>query len=132
MASDSDRIGRYLEDELEECRVEDVETRLSELDMLQSTSRSDRVESDLAVLSTLGNETRYRLARVLADADGELCVCELTAVVDVSESAISHALSDLRDAGLVTRRKDGRWRKYEATPVAEAVIAALAEVDVDE
>jgi DNA-binding transcriptional ArsR family regulator len=132
MAADSDRIGRYLEDELEECRVEDVETRLSELDVLQSTSRSDRVESDIAVLSTLGNETRYRLARVLADADGELCVCELTAVVDVSESAISHALSDLRDAGLVTRRKDGRWRKYEATPVAEAVIAALAEVDVDE
>lgn len=132
MASESERIHRYLEDELEECRVEDVETRLSELDMLQSTARSDRVESDLAVLSTLGNETRYRLARVLADAEGELCVCELNAVVDVSESAISHALSDLREAGLVTRRKDGRWRKYEATPVASAVIDALERVHHDE
>lgn len=131
MASESDRIHRYLEDELGECRVEDVETRLSELDMLQSTARSDRVESDLEILSTLGNETRYRLARVLADAEDELCVCELNAVVDVSESAISHALSDLREAGLVTRRKDGRWRMYRATPAAGAVIAALDEVTRD-
>lgn len=132
MDAESDRMHRYLEDELEECRVEDVKSRLAELDMLQSTARSDRVESDLAVLSTLGNETRYRLARVLADAEGELCVCELNAVVDVSESAISHALSDLREAGLVTRRKDGRWRKYEATPVASAVMDALAVVHQDE
>lgn len=132
MTPEPERIHRYLEDELEECRVEDVETRLAELDMLQSTARSERVESDLAVLSTLGDETRYRLARVLADADGELCVCELNAVVDVSESAISHALSDLREAGLVTRRKNGRWRNYEATPVASAVIDALDEVHHDE
>ncbi|AKH97198.1 ArsR/SmtB family transcription factor [Halanaeroarchaeum sulfurireducens] len=128
----SERVERHLEDELDECRMEDVETRLSELDMLQSTARSDRVESDLAVLSPLGNETRYRLARVLVEADDELCVCELNAVVDVSESAISHALSDLRDAGLVTRRKDGRWRMYEATPVAFAIIDALDEVHDDE
>jgi DNA-binding transcriptional ArsR family regulator len=43
----------------------------------------------------------------------------------VSDSAISHALSDLRDAGLVTRRKDGTWRYYEATDRAEALLAAL-------
>ncbi|MFB6109545.1 MAG: ArsR/SmtB family transcription factor [Halodesulfurarchaeum sp.] len=125
MVADSDRIQRHLEDELGECRIEDVETRLSELAALQSTAQGDRIESHIAVLSTLGNETRYRLARVLVDADGELCVCELDAVVDVSESAISHALSDLREAGLVTRHKDGRWRKYEATPVATAIIDAL-------
>ena len=132
METESDRVRRYLEDDLDECRVEDVETRLSELDMLESATRSDRVESDLAVLSTLGNETRYRLVRVLSDADGELCVCELNAVVDVSESAISHALADLRAAGLVTRRKDGRWRKYEATPVATAIMDALEAVHDDE
>ncbi|MFB6132559.1 MAG: ArsR/SmtB family transcription factor [Halanaeroarchaeum sp.] len=132
MATESERIHRYHEDELGECRVADVVTRLSELDMLQNSARSDRVESDLAVLSTLGNETRYRLARVLSDADGELCVCELNAVVDVTESAISHALSDLHEAGLVTRRKDGRWRKYEATPVADAIIDSLDEVHADE
>lgn len=124
METDPDRIHQHLE----ECRIEDVETRLRELDMLQRTARSDRVEDDLAVLATLGSKTRYRLARVLVDANSELCVCELNAIVDVSKSAISHALSDLRQAGLVTRRKDGRWRRYEATPVAAAVIDALDEV----
>lgn len=132
MGTESERIQRYLEDDLERCRVADVETRLTELEMLESTMGSDRVGSDIAVLSTLGNETRYRLARVLADADGELCVCELNAVVDASESAVSHALSDLREAGLVTRRKDGRWRKYRATETATAVVSALDEVHADE
>jgi len=43
----------------------------------------------------------------------------------VSDSAISHALSQLTDAGLVTRRKEGKWRMYRATPRANAVLVAL-------
>ncbi|APE95115.1 ArsR family transcriptional regulator [Halodesulfurarchaeum formicicum] len=38
MATDSGRSQRHLEDELGECRVEDVEIRLAELDMLQSSA----------------------------------------------------------------------------------------------
>jgi DNA-binding transcriptional ArsR family regulator len=56
-----------------------------------------------------------------------MCVCEINPIVDVSDSAISHALSDLREAGLVTRRKDGTWRYYEATERAKALLAALDE-----
>ena len=129
MGTESERVRRYLEEDLETCRPEDVETRLSELDTLVSTVRGEGIAADLAALSTLGNETRYRLASALVDADGELCVCELNAVVEVSESAISHALADLREAGLVTRRKDGRWRMYRATETATAIITALEEVD---
>lgn len=125
MGTESDRIQRYLEDDLERCRVEDVETRLTELELLEAATGSGRVESDLAILSTLGNETRYRLVRVLAAADGELCVCELRGLVDASESTISHALSDLADAGLVRRRKDGRWRKYRATNAAVAIVSMM-------
>jgi Predicted transcriptional regulators len=54
-----------------------------------------------------------------------LCVCELSPLLDVSDSAISHALSKLTDAGLVTRRKEGKWRMYRATPRANAVLVAL-------
>jgi DNA-binding transcriptional ArsR family regulator len=46
-------------------------------------------------------------------------------VVDVSDSAVSHALADLLDADLVTRRKHGTWRYYEATERARALLAAL-------
>ncbi|WP_394296231.1 ArsR/SmtB family transcription factor [Halorubrum lacusprofundi] len=81
---------------------------------------------DVELLSALGNETRYKIVRMLHAADGdELCVCELSPLLDVSDSAISHALSKLTDAGLVTRRKEGKWRMYRATPRANAVLVAL-------
>jgi len=38
---------------------------------------------------------------------------------------VSHALGDLTEAGLLDRRKDGRWRYYETTARAEAVLDAL-------
>ncbi|MEF8773881.1 MAG: metalloregulator ArsR/SmtB family transcription factor [Halobacteriales archaeon] len=130
METDAGRIRRYLEDD--RCRVEDPETRIAELAEIRSTVADDRVAEDVAVFSTLGNETRYRLVRALVAAGEKLCVCELNGVVDASESAVSHALSDLRDAGLVTRHKDGRWRKYRATPVATALLSALGGVGKDE
>jgi DNA-binding transcriptional ArsR family regulator len=43
----------------------------------------------------------------------------------VSESAVSHALGDLTTAGLVDRRKDGRWRYYAVTERATALLSAL-------
>ncbi|PSP51038.1 transcriptional regulator [Halobacteriales archaeon QH_3_68_24] len=83
------------------------------------------LEDRLAALGTLSDDTRYRLARVLSAADGELCVCELSPLVAVSDSAVSHALSDLTEAGLVTRRKDGQWRYYDTTDRADALLEAL-------
>lgn len=106
-------------DELGDCCDEDVEQRLDELQSLADTAF--RNDTSRAVFAVLGNETRYRLARALAVADEELCVCELEPLVDVSESAISHALSDLVDAELVTRRKDGNWRYYNTTELAETL-----------
>lgn len=43
----------------------------------------------------------------------------------MSDSAVSHALSDLASAELVTRRKEGTWRYYRSTPRAEQLIEAL-------
>ncbi|QSX00312.1 ArsR/SmtB family transcription factor [Haloterrigena alkaliphila] len=125
MAQATDRLQRYLEDELGECRDEDLECRLGELDALEETIGTTRVETELDVLSALANETRYTLVRVLVAAGAELCVCELNAVVDVSESGLSHALSALVDAGLVDGRKDGRWKKYRATNRAVALVTVL-------
>ena len=132
MSTATQRLQRYLEDELEDCRPEDVDQRLDELDTLEAVLSTERIESDLDVLAALANETRYKLVRLLVAADGELCVCELNAMVDASESAISHALSDLTDASLVTRRKDGRWRKYRASNVAVSLLTLLDGVISDE
>ncbi|MCG1004255.1 MULTISPECIES: metalloregulator ArsR/SmtB family transcription factor [Halobacterium] len=121
MAQAPDRLRRLLADELGECCDGDVERRLEELHGLADDAFDDRTQSVFAVL---GNDTRYRLARVLAASDGERCVCELEPLVDVSDSAVSHALADLVDAGLATRRKDGNWRYYDATALADDLFVA--------
>lgn len=133
MAQATDRLQRYLDDELGECRSEDVERRLEELTTLEAGLGMERAEAELDVLSALSNETRYTLVRVLVAAEEELCVCELNAVVDVTESGLSHALSSLVEAGLVEGRKDGRWKKYRATNRAVALVTVLeGSVSVDE
>lgn len=117
MAQPTGRIRRLLTDELGDCRDEDVADRLDELHSLAETAYRD--DAARPPFSALGDGTRYRLARALSIANGELCVCELEHLVDVSESAISHALSDLVDAELVTRRKEGNWRYYRTTDLAD-------------
>jgi len=89
------------------------------------TAHGQVCSTELDVLSALASETQYTLVRVLVAAGEELCVCELNAVVDVSESGLSHALSELVDAGLVDGRKDGRWKKYRATNRAVALVTVL-------
>ena len=125
MAQATDRLQRYLDDELEACRSEDIERRLDELSTLEAGLGTAQATAELEVLSALSNETRYTLVRVLVAAEEELCVCELNAVVDVTESGLSHALSALVDAGLVDGRKDGRWKKYRATNRAVALVTVL-------
>jgi len=99
--------------------------RLATLDDLEERARDERAAEDLPVLDALADATRYRLVRLLAAADGELCTCEFAPLMAVSESAVSHALSTLVDAGLVARRKDGRWRYYRVTERASALLSAL-------
>ncbi|UIO99229.1 metalloregulator ArsR/SmtB family transcription factor [Halobaculum sp. CBA1158] len=123
----TDRLERLITDEVGECRASDVDDRLDDLRALEArASVADGDESaDLDALSALRSDTRYRLARLLAAADGDLCVCELEPLMDVSSSAVSHALSTLADAGLLSRRKEGKWRYYDATERADAVLEAL-------
>ncbi|RLM53904.1 ArsR family transcriptional regulator [Halobellus sp. Atlit-31R] len=132
MAQATDRLRRYLADELGECRTEDVDQRLDELGTLEAALGASRVDAELGIVSALANETRYTLVRTLVAAEEELCVCELNAVTDVTESGLSHALSKLVDAGLVSARQDGRWKKYGATNRAVALVTVLEGLVDDE
>ncbi|SFC62885.1 transcriptional regulator, ArsR family [Halobiforma haloterrestris] len=125
MTDATGRLERYLADELGECRDDDLEKRLDELESLDDAVERSTLDHDVTVLSALANGTRYRIVRLLVEADSELCVCELSPLLDVSQSAISHALSQLHDAGLVSREKDGKWRKYGPTQRAIALVTAL-------
>jgi len=123
--SASERLQRYLSDERGSCTNDALQERLKELEELDAAVGGPDLESDVDLLSALSNETRYKIVRILHTADEELCVCEFAPLLDVSDSAISHALSQLTEAGLLTRRKDGKWRKYKATSRATAILIAL-------
>jgi ArsR family transcriptional regulator len=83
------------------------------------------VAADVEVLATLGNDTRYEALRLVAEADDGVCVCELEPALGVSQGAVSQALSRLFSAGLVERRKEGRWRYYSTTPRADRLIRVV-------
>jgi DNA-binding transcriptional ArsR family regulator len=62
------------------------------------------------VLHALADENRLRALAALRR--GELCVCQLIALLDLAPSTVSKHLSILRSARLVDGRKDGRWMYY--------------------
>jgi len=87
-------------------------------------SRSVETETDL--FAALANETRYRILLLVWQAEGSLCGCELEPRLDVKQSSISQSLSKLRKAGLLSRTKEGRWRYYDTTELAEDLLTLLA------
>jgi ArsR family transcriptional regulator len=62
--------------------------------------------------------------------DGEQCVCDLQEALDAAQSRLSFHLKVLKEAGLVTDRKEGRWSYYTLVPDAFAeahdLVRALA------
>jgi ArsR family transcriptional regulator len=61
-------------------------------------------------LKALSDEKRLRILEQLAG--GERCVCDLTDALDAGQSLLSFHLKTLRDAGLVSDRRAGRWVHY--------------------
>ena len=73
-----------------------------------SPAESDRLAEWFRVMS---DPTRTRILYALLEA-GELCVCDLAAVVEATETSTSHALRWLRTAGIVRARRSGRMMYY--------------------
>lgn len=66
----------------------------------------------------LSDETRLGILEMLGD--GERCVCDLQAELGAAQSRLSFHLKVLKEAGLLTDRKDGRWSYYAIAPEALA------------
>ncbi len=74
----------------------------------------------IAVTKALADEHRVRILAALQA--GELCVCQLIALLDLAPSTVSKHLTILKHAKLIEARKDGRWVHYRlADPQAPHV-----------
>ncbi len=76
-----------------------------------------------AVFKVLADPARLRLLSMVAASDtGEACACDLVEPVGRSQPTVSHHLSVLVDAGLLTREKRGKWAWYRVVPERLAVV----------
>lgn len=62
------------------------------------------------IFKALSEETRLRIFVLLNQ--GEMCVCELMAILQLPQSTVSRHLSYLKNAGLVDDRRQGMWMFY--------------------
>ncbi|MCT1958282.1 MULTISPECIES: ArsR/SmtB family transcription factor [Kocuria] len=81
---------------------------------LHIDNASDGVERSAAVFKALADPVRLRLYLAIRKAlPGSICVCDLPDF-DLSQATISHHLRKLREAGLVSSRRQGTWVHYTA------------------
>lgn len=71
----------------------------------------------------LADETRLRILALLTD--GELCVCDLMAILDLPQSTVSRHLAYLRNAGWVEDRRQGIWMYYRLVDDGDAFFLDL-------
>ena len=70
-----------------------------------------------AALKALADPVRLRLLSIIATAPtGEICACDLPALLDRSQPTISHHLSQLLKAGVVEREQRGKWAWFRLRP----------------
>jgi DNA-binding transcriptional ArsR family regulator len=84
----------------------------------------------MAITKALSDETRVRA--LLALRKSELCLCQIVELLGLAPSTVSKHLDVLYAAGLVARRKDGRWHYFrlagkEAQPVARQALRWVLE-----
>ncbi len=80
----------------------------------------------LSVLSALAEPTRLEAMRLLSDG-AEHCVCELMPVLGATQSRMSRHMQVLKQAGLVTDRRDAQWVRYRRNPDLEPAITTLLD-----
>ena len=84
-------------------------------------------------VKALAHPGRLRILAMLRD--GDLCVCQMTAVLELAASTVSSHLGDLRRAGFISERKRGKWVHYHLLgegPLADLVEQALRLVEDDD
>lgn len=71
----------------------------------------DEAQALAETFKLLGDPKRIRILYALLEA-GELCVCDLAATAEVTETTVSHAMRLFRTAGIVRNRREGRMIYY--------------------
>lgn len=78
----------------------------------------------------LADSTRLRCL-MLMQAEGELCVCELTHALNLSQPKISRHLAHLRESGVLIARRSGTWMNYRINPEMQGWALEILQTTLD-
>ena len=93
------------------CKAEDASKYAEELRQLADTVVDARtVKVNASFFKALAEEKRLSMLSLLMVR--EMCVCEVTIALDMTQPNASHHLGILENVDLVTRRKEGKWVYY--------------------
>lgn len=95
---------------LDDCAVRVVDAERVDATR-QGLPTDDELQGLAELFRLLGDATRARILYALLEA-GELCVCDLAASIDATETTVSQALRILRAAAVVRARRAGRMMHY--------------------
>lgn len=91
----------------------------------------DELIADLSdMFKIFGDQTRVKI--LMALESGELCVCDIAAVMNMSQSAISHQLRVLKQSNIVKTRREGKVVYYSISDDHVKEIFDIAMVHVQE
>jgi ArsR family transcriptional regulator len=96
---------------------------------LGATALSDEeAEATAELFKALGDPARVRLVNLLAQGDGEVCMCDLIEPVGLTQPTVSHHMKRLVDAGLVEREQRGKWAFFSLKRDAVEKLAVVADL----
>lgn len=107
---------------------ENPENRLTSL--FELAPDDEQVNGQLTTFKALANRHRIRILEALRD--GELCACELQVVLDAPQSTVASHLRELKDAGLVNTRRQGKWTYYRIGDTAVLQLLDIADALTEE
>ena len=84
----------------------------------------------IAIIAALADPTRLSTLKLLRDGR-EHCVCELMELLGASQSRMSRHMATLRQAGLVTDRRDAQWVRYRLNPAMPRPVRRLVDAALD-
>ena len=88
---------------------------------------SDAAAATATLFKALGDPQRVRIVNLLTNAGAAVCVCDITEVLELSQSTVSFHLKKLTSAGLLRREQHGTWAYYSidrsAMKTLEAVVS---------
>jgi ArsR family transcriptional regulator len=87
----------------------------------------EQAENAAVLFAALADPTRLSILNMLAASHTEVCVCDITGSFQLGQPTISHHLRILKEAGLVSGDKRGKWVYYSLVQSKAAEVKAMLQ-----